>query len=95
VFLKNPPILILDEATSSLDNENEKMIQQALDELSEGRTTLSIAHRLSTIVDADRVILMGKNGVEEEGTHAKLMAKNGKYAALFKAQYSEIDELYG
>lgn len=95
VFLKNPPILILDEATSSLDNENEKIIQRSLIELSKGRTTLSIAHRLSTIVEADRVILMGKNGVEEEGTHAQLMKKGGRYAALFRAQYSEVDQLYG
>ena len=83
VFLKNPPILILDEATSALDNTTEIMIQRALDELCKGRTTLVVAHRLSTIQNADRILVLGKEGIEEQGTHAELLAKKGVYYRLW------------
>jgi len=81
-FLKNPPILILDEATSSLDNESERLVQESLKLLTKGRTTLIIAHRLSTIRNADNIIVLTSNGIEEQGTHQELIAKGGVYAAL-------------
>ncbi len=77
VFLKNPPILILDEATSALDNESEHLVGQSLARLAQGRTTLTIAHRLTTIQHADRILVLGENGIEEEGTHEELLAKHG------------------
>ena len=80
VFLKNPPILILDEATSALDNESERWIQKSLDELSEGRTTITIAHRLSTIRNADEIIVITEDGIAERGTHEQLLEQNGIYA---------------
>ena len=83
VFLKNPPILILDEATSSLDNESERWIQKSLEELSKNRTTITIAHRLSTIRDADEIIVITEDGIAERGTHAELLAQNGVYAAYY------------
>lgn len=83
-FLKNPPILILDEATSALDNESERLIQESLDELAKGRTTLIIAHRLSTIKNADNIVVLTSNGIEEQGTHRELMEKGGIYATLHK-----------
>ncbi|MEG0742256.1 MAG: ABC transporter ATP-binding protein, partial [Clostridia bacterium] len=79
VFLKNPPILILDEATSALDNESEHIVQQSLEKLSHGRTTFTIAHRLTTIRNATIIWVLSENGIEEQGTHAELMAKHGKY----------------
>jgi len=85
VFLKNPPVLILDEATSSLDNVTEKLIQNALDELSEGRTTLVIAHRLSTISNADEILVLTDKGITERGTHKELIENNGYYAKLYQA----------
>lgn len=85
VFLKNPPILILDEATSSLDNVTEKLIQRALDSLSSGRTTLVIAHRLSTISNADEILVLTDKGISERGTHDALIKSNGYYAELYKA----------
>ncbi|MFD2117229.1 ABC transporter ATP-binding protein [Paenibacillus yanchengensis] len=87
MFLKNPPILILDEATSALDTETEAAIQQALAELSVGRTTLVIAHRLATIKNADRILVISKVGIEEEGTHEQLLANNGLFGRLHRAQY--------
>ena len=86
VFLKNPPILILDEATSALDSVTEQRIQASLEELSRGRTCIVIAHRLSTIRNADRIAVVEGEGIVEMGTHAELMAKNGAYAALQRAQ---------
>lgn len=83
VFLKNPPILLLDEATSALDNESEILIERSLETLSEGRTTLTIAHRLTTIQNADRIVVLGKEGIEEEGTHEALLAKKGTYYRLW------------
>ena len=83
VFLKNPPILILDEATSALDNESEQLVSQSLAALAEGRTTLTIAHRLTTIQNADRILVLGENGIEEEGTHTQLLAKQGIYYKLW------------
>ncbi len=90
-FLKNPPILILDEATSSLDNESEKVVQDSLEKLSQNRTTFVIAHRLSTIRNAKTILVLTDEGIKEEGTHLELLEKNGVYASLYKAQF--IDEL--
>jgi len=88
MFLKNPPILILDEATSALDTETEKIIQESLSELAENRTTLVIAHRLATIKDADRVMVVTPNGIEEDGSYNELVADNGIFARLHQHQYS-------
>ena len=82
VFLKNPPILIFDEATSALDNESEKVVQESLEILAKGRTTFVIAHRLSTIRNAQRILVLTENGIEESGTHAELLAKGGIYQKL-------------
>ncbi len=86
VFLKNPPIIIFDEATSSLDNESEKAVQNALEKLIINRTTIVIAHRLSTIRNAKRILVLTDKGIEEQGTHKELIAANGKYANLYNMQ---------
>ncbi|MEK3934657.1 ABC transporter ATP-binding protein [Sporosarcina sp. FSL W7-1349] len=86
MFLKNPPILILDEATSALDTETERIIQESLEELSENRTTLVIAHRLTTIRNADRVIVVTPDGIEEEGTYTELVEQGGMFARLHANQ---------
>ena len=86
-FLKNPDILILDEATSALDNVTEMQIQKALEELSTGRTTIVVAHRLSTVKNANKIIVISKNGIDEEGTHEELLALNGIYANLYQYQF--------
>ncbi len=86
VFLKNPPVLILDEATSALDSVTEAKIQASLEALSKGRTSIIIAHRLSTIKNADRIAVIEGEGIVEQGSHAQLMALDGAYAALQKAQ---------
>lgn len=86
MFLKNPPILILDEATSALDTETEMIIQEALNDLAKDRTTLVIAHRLATIRNADRIMVVTKKGIEEEGTHEELIRRNGVFANLHKVQ---------
>ncbi|MCZ8536806.1 ABC transporter ATP-binding protein/permease [Paenisporosarcina quisquiliarum] len=87
MFLKNPPILILDEATSALDTETEKIIQSALSELAENRTTLIIAHRFATIRDADRVLVVTKEGIAEEGSYSDLVEADGLFARLHNIQY--------
>lgn len=91
VFLKNPPILILDEATSALDNTTEILIQQALDELCKGRTTLVVAHRLSTIKNADEIAVISEGQIIEQGTHDELLSKKGMYAHLYSLQFREKD----
>ena len=88
VFLKNPPILILDEATSALDNTTELLIQEALNKLSEGRTTIIVAHRLSTIKNATRIMLINDGKIKECGSHNELMALNKEYARLYNLQFS-------
>ncbi len=88
VFLKNPPILLLDEATSALDNESEILVGQSLDALAKGRTTLTIAHRLTTIKNADRILVLGRDGIEEEGTHEQLLARKGIYYRLWNGLVS-------
>jgi len=85
IFLKNPNILILDEATSALDNVTEKLIQKSFDELAKGKTTIVIAHRLTTVKDVDLIVVLGKNGIIEQGTHEELMNKNGAYASMYNA----------
>lgn len=87
--MKNPPILILDEATSALDNTTEILIQQALDELCKGRTTLVVAHRLSTIKNADEIAVIAEGKIIEQGCHDELMTKNGLYARLYNQQFRE------
>jgi subfamily B ATP-binding cassette protein MsbA len=84
--LRNPEILILDEATSALDTESEKLVQEALTSLLEGRTSVVIAHRLSTIHNADRIIVIDSGRIAEQGTHAELMERNGIYAKLIEMQ---------
>ena len=91
-FLKNPPILILDEATSALDNATEMLIQESLEKLSEGRTTIVVAHRLSTIKNADEIIVITSEGVAERGTHTELLAKGGIYSELYKYQFKSLAE---
>ena len=88
LFLKNPPILLLDEATSALDNESEILVGQSLDKLAKGRTTLTIAHRLTTIRNSNRILVLGQNGIEEEGNHEQLLAKNGIYYRLWNGLVS-------
>ena len=89
LFLKNPPILLLDEATSAPDNESEILVGQSLDKLAKGRTTLTIAHRLTTIQNADRILVLGQDGIEEEGSHEQLLAKGGIYFRLWNGLVSE------
>jgi ATP-binding cassette subfamily B protein len=85
-FLKDPAIIIFDEATSSLDNESERAIQQSLEDLTNSRTAIVIAHRLSTVHNAQRIIVLGENGIEEQGSHEALLAKGGTYASLYRMQ---------
>ena len=92
VFLKNPPILILDEATSALDNNSEAIVQQSLEILSKGRTTITIAHRLSTIRNASKILVLTENGIEESGTHEDLMNKEGIYFNLYNKNIDELKE---
>jgi ATP-binding cassette subfamily B protein len=90
-ILKNAPMVLLDEATSSLDVETEQSVLKALHRLCEGRTTLTIAHRLSTIVDSDEILVMLNGKIAERGTHEALMQKGGWYARMFEIQLDEVD----
>ncbi|HSH36753.1 ABC transporter ATP-binding protein [Schnuerera sp.] len=90
LFLKDPPILILDEATSALDNETEILIQESLEELAKGRTSLIIAHRLSTIKNADEILVLTNEGIEEKGSHEELLEIDALYAKLYKSQFKEL-----
>ncbi|HCX61530.1 MAG TPA: thiamine ABC transporter permease [Clostridiales bacterium] len=90
VFLKNPPILVLDEATSALDNATELLIQNSLEELSKGRTTVVVAHRLSTIKNADEIIVLTDKGIIERGRHEDLISNNGIYAELYNSQFKNM-----
>jgi subfamily B ATP-binding cassette protein MsbA len=91
-LLKDPPILILDEATSSLDSESEKLVQDALERLMAGRTTLVIAHRLSTIRKADRIVVLVGGKIVEQGTHEELLAQKAEYNKLYALQFAESSE---
>jgi subfamily B ATP-binding cassette protein MsbA len=88
-LLKDAPILILDEATSSLDTEAEALVQKALENLMQGRTTFVIAHRLSTIAKADLIVVVVNGRIEEQGTHDALLARKGAYAKLYKMQFGK------
>jgi ATP-binding cassette, subfamily B, heavy metal transporter len=90
--LKDPPILILDEATSALDSRTEAAIQETLQSIERGRTSIVIAHRLSTVVDADQIVVLDQGRVAERGTHAQLLRKGGLYAEMWQRQQSEREE---
>ena len=90
-ILKNPPILILDEATSSLDTESEQLVQQAIEQLMKDRTVLVIAHRLSTVRNADKIIVMEKGRIIEKGKHSELYQKDGVYRRLYKLQFIDSE----
>jgi subfamily B ATP-binding cassette protein MsbA len=87
-FLKDAPILILDEATASLDSASERHIQAALDELRRGRTTIVIAHRLATVENADRIVVLERGRIVEQGDHRSLVEANGLYASLYRTQFA-------
>ncbi|MGH7650132.1 MAG: ATP-binding cassette domain-containing protein, partial [Gemmatimonadaceae bacterium] len=89
VFLKDPAVVVLDEATSSLDSESEQLVNSAMERLLTGRSTLIIAHRLSTVRRADRLLVLDGGRVVEEGSHAELLAGHGVYARLYRVQYPE------
>lgn len=89
-MLQNAPMLILDEATSSVDTRTELLIQRAMDELTKGRTSFVIAHRLSTIKNADLILVMRDGDVIESGTHEQLMEQNGFYAELYNSQFAQV-----
>jgi subfamily B ATP-binding cassette protein MsbA len=90
-LIKNAPILILDEATSSLDSEAELEVQRALDALMAGRTTLVIAHRLSTVKNADHIVVLADGRIVEEGRHAELLKANGEYRRLYELQFAQFE----
>ncbi|KAB1438117.1 ABC transporter ATP-binding protein [Candidatus Galacturonibacter soehngenii] len=92
VFLKNPPILIFDEATSALDNESERVVQESLEKLAKNRTTFVIAHRLSTIRNAEKIIVLTDNGIEEQGTHEELLEMGGIYEGLYNMQFKNKED---
>ena len=95
-LLKGAPIMIFDEATSSLDSTSERAILSALQNAAKGHTSLVIAHRLSTIVDADKILVLKQGNIVEEGTHSELLSKNGEYAQLWQAQLRDkIESNYG
>jgi ATP-binding cassette subfamily B protein len=89
VLLENPKILILDEATSHLDSRSEALIQEALEKVMEGRTSIVIAHRLSTVRAADQILVIDEGEIVERGTHASLVASDGLYASLYETQFIE------
>jgi ATP-binding cassette subfamily B protein len=91
-LLKNPPVLIFDEATSALDSANERAIQAELRSVSQGKTALVIAHRLSTVVDAHEIVVLEAGRVVERGPHADLLARNGRYAEMWRLQQSGQDD---
>ena len=92
VFLKNPPVVIFDEATSALDTQTEKKVQKTLDELAKNRTTIIIAHRLSTVRNADVIYVLDHGRLLERGSHDELMARHGKYFALYEAQKKKKED---
>lgn len=92
-FLSDPDILILDEATSSVDTRTEVLVQQAMNHLREGRTSFVIAHRLSTIRDADLILVVNHGSIVEQGRHEELLAKGGAYANLYQAQFANGDNI--
>ena len=89
MLLKHPPILLFDEATSALDSESERSILSALQDISKDKTTLVIAHRLSTVIDADQIVVLEQGQIVEQGSHAELLAKQGRYAQLWQMQQQE------